>query len=57
MIDKMRPGDVLVVVRVAHGAKPPPGFTHRDGAVGTHHGKHTTHAVRLVRKRKKKVKK
>lgn len=57
MIEKMRPGDVLVVVRVAHGQKPPPGFTHRDGAVGTHHGKHTTHAVRLVRKRKNKVKK
>jgi hypothetical protein len=57
VINKMRPGDVLVVVRVPHGAKPPPGFKHRDGAVGTHHGKHTTHAVRLVRKRKKKVKK
>jgi|GEM_PF-6982849 len=51
---KMKPGDTMIVVRVSHGKKPPPGFTPRDGAKGSHHGRHSTHAVRIVRKKKVK---
>jgi hypothetical protein len=50
MTRKMREGDVLVVVRVPHGQKPPPGFKHSDAAIGTHHGRYSTHATRLIRK-------
>ncbi|MCA3247377.1 MAG: hypothetical protein ING29_12970 [Azospirillum sp.] len=50
MTRKMREGDVLVVVRVPRGHRPPPGFKHSDAAIGTHHGQYSTHATRLIRK-------
>ena len=55
MTRKMREGDVLIVVRVPRGESAPPGFKHSAAAIGTHHGQHSTHATRLIRKRPKKA--
>ena len=55
---KLRTGQTLIVVRVPHGKKAPPGFTLRDGSIGSHHGRYSTHAVRIIKaKRRKKPKK
>ncbi len=51
----MKVGETMLVRRVLHGDKPPKGYTHRLTALASHHGRHSTHAVRIV-KRKAKAK-
>lgn len=51
---KLRVGQSMLVVRVPHGQVAPEGFTHRDSSIGSHHGRYSTHAVKIIKKPRKK---
>lgn len=50
-------GDVMIVVRVPHGSAVPKGFQHKDAALKSHHGKYGTHAIKIIKRKKKRRKK
>ncbi len=44
----MKPGDVIEIVRVPHGATPPDGFAHLPPGKPSHHDRFSTKAARRV---------
>ena len=48
----MKVGDTMIVRRVPVGQTAPKGYTIR-ATNGSHHGVYSTHAVRVIRKKKK----